>query len=541
MAGGRPRDENPTPEADAMRRSRSRAEAHDIGERLDLPPYLRFDRIEETDALRVIHYYGDDLARFDSRGDYLHYCDERGVWQRAAGWTANGYRLWVKTVVKASRVQAVDEVMDSEDLFESHEQRDFYASAFLSLRVETNRHLHEVGETLISSARDVQSVAERDEYIYPQHPVIPLNSPEGGAWDVLGRREISRAELRELRLMDVEWAMSRPDFAAWDNPSSDVQQKVKDLLANHYGADILDRLALGLLGPDKRIEIVKGELPGFGKSTLFDLLRAAFGAAMVEIVGERSLANLAGRFTPIHNALAVALFVVVDEVDKAGPLPTSKINEMVGRYLSVEKKGIDPYTIRRLGTLWFVGNDWAQLDADAPGIADRMDWALDFGGALSPSNYEKLTAADARALTHPLAGATLQAFLLRRAAELGEGAGEEGAVAAAKWQTRNSASKAALESFRGERVSPALDALRDVYEAADDSEFALASQIPKDLAAAGIPKSEIPKTRELSAIMRRLSPNIRRGRRTLDGKTHRVWLGLRRKQSADAEREGEAA
>ena len=534
MAGGRPRHDNPSPDAAAKRGWRARAEAHEIGERLDLPPHLRFDRIEETDALRVIRCCGADLARFASRGDYLHYCDERGVWRRAVGWMTNGYRLWVKTAVKKSRLQAIVDVANS-GLFESDDERDFYVSAFSSLRVETNRHLREVGETLISSALDVQLIPERDEHVYPRRPVIPLDAPDGGAWDVLGRREISREELREMRLLDVDWAMPRPDFAAWDNPASDVQQKVKDLLLTHYGADILDRLALGLLGPDKRIELVKGELPGFGKSTLFDLLRASFGAAMVEIVGERSLANLAGRFTPIHSALAVALFVVVDEVDKAGSLPTSKVNELVGRFLSVETKGVDPCTVRRRGTLWFVGNDWARLDADAPGIADRMDWALDFGGKLSPSAYEKLTDSDARALTHPLAGATLQAFLLRRASELADGAGEEGAVASAKWKTRSGASKAALEDFRGERVSPALDALRDVYEAADDSEFALASQIQKDLADAGIPKCDMPQTTELGALLRRLAPNIQRDSRWVDGKTQRVWLGVRRRQCESEE------
>ncbi len=268
---GRPESEEPSAKTRANRASDARAAAREIGEERGLPERLRIDRLVETDAARVLQYMPDDLRRFDSRGGDLHYCDERGVWQRAAlGWNANGasgWRRFVHVAIRAGRTGAIAELgKNAPETLSEDEKRD-YIAAFASVRTAGERHEKDVAATIINHSAAVKRVDVRAEHDYRDRPLIPLGGEDGGAWDVAAGKAITRAELRDCHFIGVQWAMPAPRMDAYENPRAGVQEMVKLVLDERYEYEFLQRVALGLLGADKRMEVVKAETPDFGKST----------------------------------------------------------------------------------------------------------------------------------------------------------------------------------------------------------------------------------------------------------------------------------
>lgn len=544
---GRPRTDTPSDKtlqnrAAAERRER-RAAANIIG--AQLPERLRFDLLEETDVERIYHWRADDLARFDSRGGELLFCDSRGVWRIAGDWNSRGgeYRRFVNDAIAHTRALALREIAGGADGGLIGADVELYATAFGAIRCDSNRHNNAVGESVINHSHAAARVGERSEHRYVENPMIPL--ADGGGWDVVNARRVGREDMRALHITRLDWAMPSPDLTAWDAPANDVQTAVKRILIERYGAGerggFFDRMALTLLGPDKRIELVKAATANFGKSTFFETLQIAFGREMVHIELEKAVANIGGRFSTAVGALTTALWVVLDEVDKAGAITAGALNALTNETIPYEKKHVDAQRAARTATLWLVGNDWAEIDTGATGIDKRIDWAWDFGagGALMA---DEMPDTDARAMRHEGAGAVLQAALLIRAAELAGGASGAAAdglnpLARAIPATRGERSNRALDDFMASGLPPAHRALADSFAAADGG-FVTSGEITATLRAAGMDAREIPKTSAMRALVNRIAPNAKPARRMDGGARLSGWSGLRRIYEYDYEGEG---
>ncbi len=277
-------------------------------------------------------------------------------------------------------------------------------------------------------------------------------------------------------------------------------------------------------------------------------MRRAFGDEIVKLQGERLLENLGGRFTPLHADLTESLFVVLDEADKPGAIPSGKLNEIIGDTLSVERKGVDPYIAKRLGTLWFLGNDWPAIDTSAAGIAARFDWAWDF--AESEKRNGVMEGMDVWAMRHPDGGAVIQARILDLAKSLAALDGRSivdsnsPPLAIGKPKTQTSRSNGYMEDFKSSGEPLAFRALKRAL-VADESGFVASAAIDDHLKSCGfIDAKERPKGRVLGGYMRKIAPGAKSEVRRAAGKVTRGWAGVKWTKEAEgmaAANEKEAA
>jgi len=534
---GRPRTDNPSDKTLANRRSEERRDAIAIGESLDMRH--RIDELEAADTARILHYMGADLALVDSRGGALHYCDQRGIWQPVSvSWSDEGWREFVGNAIGAARTAALRELVESPELIADADEREHYSQAFAAMRQPSHAYKREVGLNLttIGAQGGIGRISAQSEHDYRLAPVIPMAD---GGWDVVNGETIDRTALRAMNIIGVNWRMDAPDLEAWRNPRTDAERRVADILANHYGGEYLDRMALGLLGPDKRIESVKADMQNFGKSTAWTALAKAF-TGMVATPGQKALANIGGRFTPIHSALANALWVVIDEAQAADGVNTGQINELISETLAVERKGIDAYEARRRGTLWFVGNDWARLDTTSPGMESRLEWAYDF--SLRPDGMAAMSDADGRLMQTAAAARVLQAYMLIRAqamaADNGWGEDWDTPLSRAKRETTSGTADESRAALMAAGTPVAILALQDAFMPATTAEtgFVSAAEVDAAFERFGIEKKSRPKTKTLSAYMARISNGAAKPtRKTIDGVQVRGWSGLKALSEAEAD------
>ena len=524
--GGRPKSENPSAKTLANRESQGRRETADIGAALDLPSHLRFDALAVNDAARIMEYARGELARFESESGALCFADERGIWNPAqTAWTINAAQNWRRFIDGAltdARDMALNEIAaNGEIAWHDGEQKERYMKAFETMKPAGNRHLRETADTLINMAADIPITARTDEHNISREPLIPINS--GGAWLVADCEYVDRDELMGMKIIGLDMAMDYPNLAAWENPPTEQHRRSREIYEIRYGKSFLQRIALGALGADKRMELVKAAKPNFGKSTFFAALHNAFGSC-VSTIGYKELAGISGRFTPIHKALATSLWAVADECDKAGFVNPAHLGELVNDILSVELKGMNPKEMRRIATLYFVGNDWLATDSGAAGIPERFEWAHEFHGA------DEMTENDSNLLRGKEAGETLQAGILIMAANLvrenPNAPDYFTPLAKAKGNTVTDESREARAAFIEQNATMPMQALTaSVYP--DMNGFVSNAEIDAIFEEWEIEQSERPKTKALAALMRRFDGRPTKRRR------QRGYAGISRKENGD--------
>ena len=514
---GRPPTENPSERTVSNRKSSDRRAAHQMADAAELPEYLRFDSQERQDVDRILHYAGDDAATLESRGRIVAACDDRGVWRPIVGWRESREgqttRRAVHTLVEKGRQGAVEELLKTESL----EDREFYIKTMDKAFRDTDNHMRGVHSAILNRGAEFPSVRAADEFVFGRNPILPL--ADGGAWDIATGSAISRDRLRDLHMVGVDWSIPMPDLSAWDRPKTAKQRHVKQILEERYGTPALKRLAFGLWGPDKRIETLKAATSNWGKNSLFEPLKIALGGnGAVFILTEGALERIGGRFSQARAAMATALFVAIDEVDKLGAVAQKGINSLTNADIDIEPKGVDPHSAARTATLWLLGNDWPQIDMSAPGMNTRFGWAYEW------HSEEPMNKTEGNLMRDPDCAPVMLARLLELASDLWRESG--GDMERAASMTQDPVSRMALADMRNFGTPTEMRVLQERFAPASKAEYVPTADIYSAMEDGGLEKSDIPKGRAFASLMRRFAPDAEARRVLESGKQVRAWFGI---------------
>ena len=138
---------------------------------------------------------------------------------------------------------------------------------------------------------------------------------------------------------------------------------------DHYGPLIFDRLAKHLRGTDKIVDVAVFRVSNAGKSTLCRWLELALPGIAVTLDGSDAFSGQALRFTAIGRRLVRYRLVLIDEADKMTERPhPAALNSLTAPTVRIEHKGQDDDYQERIGTAFFIGADYPNLNSSRPGV-----------------------------------------------------------------------------------------------------------------------------------------------------------------------------
>ena len=359
--GGRPRDDDPAP--DALRK-RARRTAGKLGRLLEVVP------AEVRDAERVVAYCADQLLLVKSKdGEEAMLANAFGFWEtlehrrtdRSTGALARVVARARKAAVKAGREQGLDpEALDDIEAY--------WADG--DTAKEKGDLARQVAQRVAGREVPVAMTHEEQMDDRTRAPLIPLEDVEG-AWHMERKCVISATEVASYRMREKGWAVPTPV----DEPTSFAAEIVDAELDGRYKA-LFPRTAALFIKPAKTVDVFVCEKSSFGKTTFYDMLRAAF-PGMVIVIDARSAYNRAStRFTPVAAATAQAALVVVDGCGHVEhDLKSSVLDAHTDTLVTVEQKGKDQKSLRRSANIVLVGHTWPRIDVDAQGADTRLRWA----------------------------------------------------------------------------------------------------------------------------------------------------------------------
>ena len=356
----------------------------------NLPIHQRFAAAEATDLARLELYARDRIKAWE---DGLMYA-------RKAYWTPFTLRGlgdtegFIRTEGLKARIQAV------KDLPEGMAE---YGKSMMASLPDTANHWQQV--TRLVRGRDNWDDFGKP-YDYAQRPVLPMAD---GVWDVHGGHKINADASREFNIMAPANVMREPNFTLL---LTDAGKAITEAWMERYGGTLTQRLAFSLLGPTKRIESIRADATDFGKSTIGRVMRKAFGSGIADT---EEFEQIGKQFSLLDRKLVAVKMLFVDDVNEVKGLQTKAITRLTADTLTIERKGIDAVSLPRSGTVWFVGNDWAEVDMSASALKARLKWARNYSGV------KAITREQAKLLNSRDAPAVMQAFILDYARNLPKG------------------------------------------------------------------------------------------------------------------------
>lgn len=346
-----------------------------------------------------------------------------------------------------------------------------------------------------TGAGRVLQVTSRDLSNYDVHKVLPL---EGGGAISLSRDEVLTSdEISYLLLEDRGWAIPEPDF----DLLKPVPLEGRVVLGRFK--EILDRLAVHMLGTSKAVDSIRVPQSNWGKSTLIELLHEALPG----MVGRTSAQVLSGRsqFTPATALMASRGLVLFDEADKA-EISTGRFMELADAQLHIERKGEDAFDAERTATAVLVGQGWATVDTSVPGVEQRIQWAFssDIPSQMSPQERAMILSDVGVRFT--------RAYLVDRARYHFLNGSD-------RIDATPQSSKRAVDDFMAAGQSTVVSALRTILEVGKPDDSVANAAIREQLDR--FPEVEIPKTRGFERAVHSAFPNAsafsRNGRRGYRG------------------------
>ena len=177
-----------------------------------------------------------------------------------------------------------------------------------------------------------------------------------------------------------EYAPSGVTIGAWlDDNGFPVQTDVWRYAVERYGFDYLEMLAVLMFGQvRKEMPWAFSAVANYGKSTLIDALDVGLPGS-IALLGTRAVTEQGRRFSNIESAAAERALVVVDEADKS-PIAIGLLNDLSGRTITIEQKGVQSYQGKRVGNILFLAGGAPDLDLHGQGVLARLGRMFEFMG-----------------------------------------------------------------------------------------------------------------------------------------------------------------
>lgn len=347
---GRPSLPDPSIKTVQNRRGQYRTKLRNWAFAMKLPRKFWLDDLVDADAIRALEFVPERFAT-DGNSSFI-----------AMGAT------WLELLPHSRQcLSAVAEVIrDAREVAADVLGNDFadekacleYTEELRNTRL-TGRHACDVLNTLLAWIPTSSGILRKSAEEFDnrnRRPMLPLE--DGGALDLTEYppQYVKSTDALSAMMRNHGWTVPMPDF----DVLSDHEGPGNWAIHEHFGTEIFDRLAAYLLGVDKSLDTVLMQSDA-GKSTLVEILKAAFPGAVGTANATGVFVEAGQRFTPLATMLATKLFVFIDEVGHEGTeIRAAVVNELVQETISHEAKGKDRKTVRRIGSLCFLGFDYTQ-------------------------------------------------------------------------------------------------------------------------------------------------------------------------------------
>ena len=481
-----------------------------------VPSWALFDNLEDADSERVLRYFFTSFR--NRRGMDAYLADGYGTWLLLQD-GARSCQAVVRAMILAGRANAADDMWEAV-VDVSMVDKMAYGNYLRNDLKCTGGHVRAVALQLrqVVMGTDVaHNVAVEDFDRRNERPAIPL--ADGGGLDLTTGMTISPNQLSERLLMSHGWALPMIDKAILESQTEGAKA-MREAIDDRFGMELIRRLARHALGISKSIDALIAPA-GWGKSTLITIMELAFPGMVGRVESGRALSTGGDKFSVVTSLLASRLWVFVDEsggkVDKL--IHGSILKTWVDDVISVERKGIDRLSRRRMGTAMFVGYDYPPVDMSDQGMKERFRWAYRMSD--DPMEQE-----DRDLLVSPDAIEYFRQTLM--------------SAAIALWQDGDiddielsDESEGALDEFIMKRSNPLALALRSEYELGDGKRDFVASakvQLVLEEVADG-EKVTGPMVRDAMGVAFH-SPRVNAGRKTIEGEQIRVWMGIKESKPA---------
>ena len=498
----------------------------------DLHLYLRPEPKFSTDRERLTHYFPNRLASGFSAGRMRPMLSlPSGLWQ-AIDTRFPLDQEGVESLTQQARDAAVAELESIEGAagLAPALKKSFgdSPSHYLALM----RHL-----ALVASEPEkfgIRKVGADEIDNRKEHPILPLKT--GGGINLRTGKRVSPAELEPMMLFDhgwdgavepaldlvgqqLEWSASEPYLNRYGAPEVDVSGSPAGVMHyfiyQHIGIDCIRRFAWNIGGVWDVVDTVSMPPAGSGKGTLIGVLKLALGHGAVtsHMASKAMTSKNTERFTAGADDATHAILVIIDEADKAS-IRDHMVNELCDDEMSVQRKGKDLFSQKRIGNVILFGGGWPKADFEAQGVARRLRWAWEV-------DKTAISAATRNLLLQPEAISYLLAVLITEAVQLaqveGDGACDESAAAVVRWKTAvTDQNVRALASLRDPSVTD-----KD-FTPTDDMRTRLADCL-------GVDESSLPSEgRAWSKLILRVFPRAVAERQSIPGRGQvRGWVGVK--------------
>ena len=505
----------------------------------DLPLYLRTEPKLSADRERLTHYFPNRLAAGFSAGSMRPMLSlPSGLWQ-AIDTRFPLDHAGIESLTRQARNEAVAELeaMEGAAILAATLRKNFADSPthYLTLM----RHLALMA--LEPEQFDIRKVGADEIDNRGENPILPLKT--GGGIHLRTGERVSSAKLEPMMLFDhgwdgavepalelvgqqLEWSASELYLNRYGELEVDVSGSPAGVMYHfiheHIGIAGIRRLAWNMGGVWDVVDTVSMPPAGSGKGTLIAALKLALGHGAVtsHMASKAVTAKNTDRFTAGADDATHAIMVIIDEADKAA-IRDHMVNELCDDEMSVQKKGKDLFSAKRIGNVLLFGGGWPKADFESQGVARRLRWAWEVDKTAISESTRKL-------LLQPEAIRYLLAVLITEGVQLAQagadGACEESVAAVGRW-------KAAVS----DPTILALASLRD--QNVNDNDFTPNDDLRTRLAdCLGVDESSLPdKGRDWPKLIKKVFPRAVADRRSIPGRGQvRGWWGVKLIPEAEA-------
>lgn len=502
----------PTSYDDALR------EYGEIADKLNLPGWLRFKYLEDHDADRILEWNSQFLLRVDHKLPMILDLNS-GCWLPLRTSSLKAQAV-VRSAIMQTRNLTADQVYRW--LLDLSMNDKAYWEDFIRTKVpcsasHVSRVVNQLSQRILTDENFVQNESSEEFDDRNRRPVIPIIGR--GAIDFTQSdwtQTIMTAEMAEMRMTFHGWVMPvpEPDILDSESEAVKVMQKVIDY---RYSEAMISRIARHLLGVGKHIDVICAPQADWGKSTLITLCERAFPGMIGRVEAAKALSAQGTKFSQIETLLTSKLIVFIDE---GGEEPAVKVRPgalktLVDDNLSVELKGENRRTVKRVGTAVFVGHDWPWIDTSAQGMAARFKWAYKANDVQPMSQAARDIIVNSKEAVDYFRYRVLQkAHEIYHAGDPDE-------------QTNTIDAQHAVSEFIKARFDPFAIAVQMEYEIGDKNDFVPTAQIR--LVLEGVADEEKVKPADIRRAMNGAFPGgkVKATSKKIEGKAVRGWLGIR--------------
>ena len=498
----------------------------------DLPLYLRPESKLTADRERLTHYFPNRLASGFSAGRMRPMISlPSGLWQ-AIDTRFPLDQDGVESLTQQARAKAVAEL-------EAMEGGDVLVPALRKSLGDSPSHYLALMRHLAWVASEpekfgIRKVGADEIDNRKEHPILPLKT--GGGIHLRTGERVSAEEMEPMMLFDhgwdgavepafelvgqlLEWSASEPYLNRYGALEVDVTGRpaavMHHFIYEHIGIGCLRRLAWSIGGIWDVVDTVSMPPAGSGKGTLIEGLKLSMGhGAVTSHMASKSVTSKnTERFTAGADDATHAILVIIDEADKAR-MRDHMTNELCDDEMSVQRKGKDLYSQKRIGNIWLFGGGWPQADFESQGVARRLRWTWEVDKtAISESTRSLLLQTEA--IRYLLAVLITEAVQLAQVGS--DGACDESAAAVARWKKSVSdPTVLALASLRDPSVTD------QDFTPNEDLRTRLADRL-------GVDESNLPsKGRDWPTLILRVFPRAVADRKSVQGRGQvRGWVGVK--------------